>query len=60
MGWTAVILRDPSNGYITGTTLGGSNFTLSTVTLTTSGTFKVTVDPSGTASGSINVAITSP
>lgn len=60
IGWTSVTLRKPDGSYVTGTGGSSASFNTSTVTLGSTGTYKIIVDPSSTLTGSINVAVTSP
>jgi IPT/TIG domain len=58
-GWVTVRLKKPDGSVLT-SLLGFGSFNLSTQTLPTTGTYTIEVDPSAAATGSINVAVTSP
>jgi len=60
MGTVTVRLLKPDGTQLTSTTSSATSFNLSTQTLPTTGTYKVTVDPSGTNVGSITVNVTNP
>jgi uncharacterized protein YhfF len=60
MGYTTVTLKKPDLTTLTSTATSGTNFNLATQTLPATGTYTVVTDPSGTATGSINVRVTSP
>ncbi len=60
MGYTSVVLKKPDLTTLTSTATSGTNFNLTTQTLPTTGTYTVVIDPSGTATGSINVRVTNP
>lgn len=59
MGYTTVTLKKPDGSTATSTATSSSNFNLTTQTLV-AGTYTVIVDPSGTNSGSLNLAVTTP
>ena len=60
LGSTTVNLYTPSGGYQTGTTNSAASFNLSTVTLATTGTYTITLNPTTTATGSLNLQVTNP
>lgn len=60
MGVVTVKLLKPDGTQLTSSTSGNTNFNLSAQTLPTTGTYKVTIDASGTNTGSINIAVTNP
>ncbi len=60
LGSVTVNLWTPSGAYQTGTTNSVASFNLSTVTLGTTGTYTVTINPTGLSTGSLNVQVTSP
>ncbi len=60
LGSTTVNLYTPSGSYQTGATSSAASFNLSTVTLGTSGTYTITVNPQTTATGSLNLQVTNP
>jgi YD repeat-containing protein len=60
MSIVTVKLLKPDGSQLTSSTSSSSSFNLSTQTLPTTGTYKVTVDANGTSTGSINVAVTNP
>jgi hypothetical protein len=60
MGYTTVVLKKPDGSRLTSTGTSGTTFNLTTQTLPTTGTYTVLIDPSGTATGSINVRVTNP
>ncbi|OQW62894.1 MAG: hypothetical protein BVN28_04885 [Nitrospira sp. ST-bin4] len=60
LGSTTVYLYTPSGSYQTGTTNSAASFNLSTVTLATTGTYTVTINPTTTATGSLNLQVTNP
>jgi hypothetical protein len=59
-GWVAVTLWKPDGTVLTTSTTWVSAFNLATQTLPTTGTYTVTVNPTGINTGSITVAVTSP
>jgi len=60
MGTVTVKLLKPDGTQLTSSVQNSSSFNLSAQTLPTTGTYKVTVDPNSTNTGSISVAITNP
>jgi hypothetical protein len=58
-GWVTVRLKKPDGSVLT-SLLGFGSFNLSQQTLPTTGTYTIEVDPSAAATGTINVAVTSP
>jgi YD repeat-containing protein len=58
MGNVTVSLLRPDGSLLTSTTSSSSSFTLSTQSLTSTGTHTVKIDPPGTNTGSISVAVT--
>ncbi len=60
LGSTTVNLYTPSGGYQTGTTNSAASFNLSTVTLATTGTYTITMNPTTTATGGLNLQVTNP
>jgi len=60
MGAVTIKLLKPDGTQLTSTTSSSSSFNLTSQTLPTTGTYKVTIDPSGTNVGSISVAVTNP
>ena len=60
LGSTTVNLYTPSGGYQTGTTNSAASFNLSTVTLATTGTYTITLNPQMTATGGLNLQVTNP
>lgn len=60
MGSISVNLYTPSGAWQAGTTNPAASFNLSTVTLATTGTYTVTINPQTTATGSLNLQVTSP
>lgn len=60
LGNTTVNLYTPSGSYQTGTTNSAASFNLSTVTLGTTGTYIITINPSTTATGALNLQVTNP
>lgn len=60
LGSVTVNLYTPSGSYQTGLTSGSASFNLSTVTLSTTGTYTITVNPTTTATGSLNLQVTNP
>jgi YD repeat-containing protein len=60
LGSVTVNLYTPSGSYQTGTTNSAASFNLSTVTLATTGTYTITLNPQTTATGSLNLQVTNP
>jgi hypothetical protein len=60
VGYTTVTLKKPDLTNLTVSATSGTYFNLATQTLPTTGTYTVVIDPSGMATGSINVRVTSP
>jgi len=60
LGSVSVTLYTPSGAWQTGTTNSAASFNLSTVTLATTGTYTITINPQTTATGSLNLQVTSP
>jgi hypothetical protein len=60
LGLTTVYLKRPDGSQMTFATSTLTNFDLASQTLNTTGTYTILVDPIGSATGSINVAVTSP
>ena len=60
IGTTTVKLLKPNGSLQTSNTSSSTNFNLTTQTLTVTGTYTVVVDPSGTRTGGITVAVTNP
>lgn len=60
LGSTTVNLYNPSGGYLTGTTQSVASFNLSPVTLATTGTYTITINPQTTATGGLNLQVTNP
>jgi uncharacterized protein YhfF len=60
MGSVTVSLLKPDGTQLTSSTSSASSFNLTTQTLPTTGTYTILVDPAGTNTGSMNVAVTSP
>ena len=60
LGSTTVNLYTPSGGYQTGTTNSAASFNLTPVTLATTGTYTITLNPQTTATGSLNLQVTNP
>lgn len=60
LGSVAVNLYTPSGSYQTGTTNSAASFNLTTVTLGTTGTYTITMNPTTTATGSLNLQVTNP
>jgi ABC-type cobalamin transport system ATPase subunit len=58
-GYTTVTLKKPDGSTATSSSTSGSNFNLATQTLV-EGQYTIIVDPSGTGTGTLNVAVTSP
>ena len=60
LGSVSVILYTPSGAWQTGMTSAAASFNLSTVTLATTGTYTITINPTTTATGSLDLQVTSP
>lgn len=60
IGTTAVRLLRPDGSQQATVSSSATNFNMSTQTLATTGTYTVVVDPTGSRTGTINVAVTSP
>ena len=60
LGSATVNLYTPSGSYQTGTTNSAASFNLSTVTLATTGTYTITLNPTTTATGGLNLQVTNP
>lgn len=60
LGSVTVNLYTPSGAYQTGTTNSAASFNLSPVTLATTGTYTITLNPQTTATGGLNLQVTSP
>jgi hypothetical protein len=60
LGSIYVNLYTPSGAWQTGMGSAAASFNLSTVTLGTTGTYTVTINPQTTATGSLNLQVTSP
>jgi hypothetical protein len=60
LGSVTVNLYTPSGSYQTGTTNSAASFNLSPVTLATTGTYTITINPTTTATGSLNLQVTNP
>ena len=60
LGNVLVNLYTPSGSWQTGTTSSAASFNLSMVTLATTGTYTITLNPQTTATGSLNLQVTSP
>jgi hypothetical protein len=60
LGNVTVNLYTPSGAYQTGTTNSAASFNLSPVTLATTGTYTITINPTTTATGSLNLQVTNP
>jgi hypothetical protein len=60
LGGVSVNLYTPTGAFQTGAGNSAANFNLSTVTLATTGTYTVTINPNTTATGSLNLQVTSP
>lgn len=58
-GYTTVTLKKPDGSTATSYSTSGGNFNLATQTLV-DGQYTIIVDPSGTGTGTLNVAVTSP
>jgi hypothetical protein len=60
MSTVTVKLLKPDGTTLTSKTSSSSSFNLTTQTLPTTGTYTITIDPSGANTGSMNVSVTSP
>jgi YD repeat-containing protein len=60
LGNVAVSLYTPSGAWQTGTTNSAASFNLNTVTLATTGTYTITLNPQTTGTGGLNLQVTSP
>ena len=60
LGTVYVNLYTPSGAWQTGMGSASTNFNLPMVTLATTGTYTVTINPQATATGSLNLQVTSP
>ena len=60
LGSVSVNLYTPSGAWQTGTTNSAASFNLSTVTLATTGTYTITINPQTTATSGLNLQVTSP
>ena len=60
LGSVTVNLYTPSGSYQTGTTNSAASFNLSPVTLATTGTYTITLNPTTTATGSLKLQVTNP
>jgi subtilisin-like proprotein convertase family protein len=60
LGNVYVYLYTPNGSYQTGASGAGASFNLPTVTLATSGTYTITINPSTTATGGLNLQVTNP
>ena len=60
LGSVTVNLYTPSGSYQTGASGAGASFNLPTVTLGTTGTYTITLNPSTTATGSLKLQVTNP
>jgi hypothetical protein len=60
LGTVYVNLYTPSGAWQTGTGNAAASFNLPTVTLATTGTYTITVNPTTTNTGSLNLQVTSP
>ncbi len=60
MSTVTVKLLKPDGTTLTTTTSSSASFNLATQTLSVTGTFTITIDPSGANIGSMNVSVTSP
>lgn len=60
LGSVTVNLYTPSGGYQTGTTQSAASFNLSPVTLATTGTYTITLNPQTIATGNLNLQVTNP
>ena len=60
LGNVTVALYTPSGAWQIGTTSALASFNLTQVTLATTGTYTITINPQTTATGSLNLQVTSP
>lgn len=60
LGQVYVNLYTPTGAWQTGMGSAAASFNLSTVTLGTTGTYTITINPATTATGSLNLQVTSP
>jgi YD repeat-containing protein len=60
MGTVTVRLLKPDGTQLTSSVANSSSFNLSTQTLPTTGTYKVSIDPNGTNTGGMTVSVTNP
>jgi YD repeat-containing protein len=60
MGTVTVTLLQPDGTSLTSSTSSSSSFNLATQTLPVTGTYTISIDPSGTNTGSMDVSVTSP
>lgn len=60
LGGVSVNLYTPTGTVQTGAGSSATNFNLPTVTLATTGTYTITINPNTTATGSLNLQVTSP
>lgn len=60
LGSISVNLYTPTGAFQTGGGSSAANFNLPTVTLATTGTYTVTINPNTTATGSLNLQVTNP
>jgi len=60
LGSVIVRLLRPDGSQMTATTSGSVSFNLATQTLTSSGTYKISIDPNGVIGGGISVNVTNP
>ncbi len=60
LGSVSVYLYTPSGSFQTGTTNSAASFNVPTVTLATTGTYTITINPQTTGTGSLNLQVTSP
>jgi YD repeat-containing protein len=60
IGTVTVRLLKPDTSVLASSTSSSANFNLPSKTLPTTGTYTVTIDPSGSRTGSLNVQVTSP
>lgn len=60
LGQVYVNLYTPTGAWQTGVGSAAASFNLSTVTLGTTGTYTITINPATTATGSLNLQVTSP
>jgi YD repeat-containing protein len=60
LGAVSVNLYTPTGAFQTGAGSSATNFNLPTVTLATTGTYTITINPQTTATGSLDLQVTSP